>query len=718
MRKRIITCLLIIFIFMFSFISVLSVNRIKASEDEASHSDFFIDSSMFTHKDDNAIYNQGEVNLDEFKKKLEKTNLALYSNATSGAIRVLNKNTGYVWSTDILNLEDYGHNPAVSKRLKSSFRLLYRNADGNVKTLYSADNAVKLTETVSGTTLKVSVSTGVTVGISFNYRITLKDSSIDVVIKEDEIKEDSTNKITSIALFPYIGAVYKDTIPGYIFIPSGSGALVRYAANTPITSTYVAKMYGVDANITRNDEGEVLSLPIFGMCHGVSQNALLVNVKSGAASTELTYSPANIDQGFNFIYPTFYLREVYNLTIPGSDQITIIPEDYYHVDLNIEYTFLGGDDANYVGMAKAYQETLVEEGILSRNTDTSAISAHVEAFGRDYEKGLIFKKYKNMTTTKDLLQINKDLVGGGVESVFYTLRAFNKKGYSNQSVSNYKFDNRLGSIKDLRELDAYFYYNPVESYNSKKSYPSKVLVNLYNEKSFVAVEANKYKFYANVKDVLKYTPKAIDKYDGKIVLDGIGYRLYGDKNNKFSRSDVLESYSDLLGDNKYPMYKPNYYFLGNTSKYLGIPLYSERSRFVTDSVPFLQMLLKGYVDYYSPFLNFSSNIDLDVLKCIEFGVNPAYLVSWQPSYLLSNTLSSDYYATYYSSVADMIKEEYQLISSALNNVSGATIVNRLIPEEGISVVKYSNDKTIVVNYTNNDYTYEGLLVNARSYKVA
>ncbi|MBO7085579.1 MAG: hypothetical protein J6W25_00525, partial [Bacilli bacterium] len=66
----------------------------------------------------------------------------------------------------------------------------------------------------------------------------------------------------------------------------------------------------------------------------------------------------------------------------------------------------------------------------------------------------------------------------------------------------------------------------------------------------------------------------------------------------------------------------------------------------------------------------------------------------------------------------MIKEQYLIISSVLNQVSGATIVNRIIPSEGISVVDYSNGKRIIVNYTNNEYNYEGLLVNARSYKVA
>ena len=712
--------IIVFFVFIISLVCFIALNnnKVKAKEEVgADSSEFFIDSSLFTHMDDDTAYNQGAVDLSDFDSKLENSHLELFYNKSNGAIRILNKDTSYVWASDILNIDDYNFNNAVKKRLTSAFKVLYRNEEGNVKDIYAADTNAKLSESVSGNKLTVNVLLD-KADIRFSYEITLNDYSIDVLIKASEISETGANKLTAITMFPYLGAVYKDNIPGYVFLPSGSGALVRYSSTSPITSTYSAKFYGTDANISKNTENEVLSLPIYGLCHGVNQNAMLVNIKSGEAFSTLTYSPANIDQGFNFIYTTFNTREIYYLSIPGSDQILMIPENNYDVDMEIEYTFLSDDKANYLGMAEAYRNTLIEERILQRNNEQRPIDVQIEAFGRDYEKGLIFKKYKNMTTTKDIIHINEDLEEGGVNNIFYTLRAFNKKGYSNQSVNNYKFDSKLGKMHDLKDLEAYFYYNPVESYNSKKSYPNKVLVNLYNEKNYIAVETNKYKFYANAKDVVKYTLKAVDKYDGRIAIDGIGYRLYGDKNNKLTRSEMLETFSNLLGENKLPMYKPNYYFLANTSKYLNMPLYSERTRFVTDSVPFLEILLKGYIDYYSHYLNFSSNIDLDVLKCIEYGVSPAYLISKQPSYLLSNTLSSDYYATYYESVADMIKEQYLMISSVLNQVSGATIVSRIIPSEGISVVDYSNGKRIVVNYTNNEYNYEGLLVNARSYKVA
>ena len=711
------------------FLSIFVVVTIKAIGDEETpdtlktqESEFFTDSALFTHKDDETVYVQGAVNLDGFEQKLENDNhnLVLYSNKKTGAIRILNKETNYYWCSDSLNINKDDTN-VIKKKLTSSFRLLYRDGDGKVKEVYTGDSQVRLTEVVTGNTLLIKIYLNTT-KIGFNYEIKLNNKSINVKIKNDSIQEDSDNKLTSLTLFPYFGSAYQDNIPGYIFLPSGSGALVRFSKTSPITSSIISNFYGVDANITKNSETDNLSLPVYGVCHGVKQNAMFANILQGSTFANLTYSPANIDLGYNMVYPSFNYRETYLLQIPGSDQILMIPEDYYHEDVEIEYTFLSNDDATYVGMAKEYQQELINQGTLKRdNTKKDNITLQLEAFGRDYEKGLIFKDYKNMTTTKDILSFNARLSEAGINDIFYVLRAFNKGGYSSQHASSYKFDGTLGSLKDLRDLEVYVYYNPVESYNSKKNYPSNTLVNLYNEKNFILVEKDKYKFYTNIKTIEKYTTKAFAYYDEKTVsgmaLDGIGYRLYGDKNGKLSRTDALNVLLDTLNDRKALMFTPNSYFFKNTSKYLNMPLYSARYRFVTDSVPFLQIVLKGYIDYYSPYLNFSSNIDLDVLKCIEYGVNPAYLVTDKESFNLSNTLSSNYYATYYETVEAIIKDNYYYINSALKEVIGEEIINREIVEEGISVISYSNGKKIIVNYTNDSYTYEGALVKARDYMV-
>ena len=148
-----------------------------------------------------------------------------------------------------------------------------------------------------------------------------------------------------------------------------------------------------------------------------------------------------------------------------------------------------------------------------------------------------------------------------------------------------------------------------------------------------------------------------------------------------------------------------------------MPLYHDRTRFITDSVPFLQIVLRGYVDYYSTYLNFSTNQSIDVLKCIEYGSNPAYLISYEPSHLLSNTLSNYLYATHFASNKENIINQTTMITEALSGVVGETITAREVLALGVVKVTYSNGTSIYVNYTDSIQKVDGLEILAQNYKV-
>ena len=70
----------------------------------------------------------------------------------------------------------------------------------------------------------------------------------------------------------------------------------------------------------------------------------------------------------------------------------------------------------------------------------------------------------------------------------------------------------------------------------------------------------------------------LNKYDDEVAIDALGYRLYGDHNADYTRQEVLNKYSEFMDGKVVPMFKPNEYFLENTSAYLNMPLYHERLR--------------------------------------------------------------------------------------------------------------------------------------------
>jgi hypothetical protein len=60
---------------------------------------------------------------------------------------------------------------------------------------------------------------------------------------------------------------------------------------------------------------------------------------------------------------------------------------------------------------------------------------------------------------------------------------------------------------------------------------------------------------------------------------------------------------------------------------------------------------------------------------------------------------------------------YHEVSSVLDKVRGQSIVNHEKLDEGIFRTTYENGLAVVVNYTDEDYSHDGITVAAKSYSV-
>lgn len=726
MKKKILIAIIAILLPLFAIVSIASSNRSSRNIDNEikQDNDIMINSPLFTAKETNKQYNQPASSLtaDGFMLAASNSKFELYVqnkdvDKATGAIRIKNLETGFIWSSDypeIVNDEDIKLTTAQLRKIQSSFQMSYRDGDNKPQSIYTTTNNVKLSWNVKGNVVTYTAKYS-KAKIEFEYTVELTETGIDLKLEHEKIKETGDCKLTGLTFFSYLGSAYKSTIPGYVFIPSGNGGLIRYEANSSINSLFSQSYYGTDANRNKDTEGNMLSIPVYGVAHGVNQNAMLVEIKDGSAFAQFNYSPSSLDD-FHQVYNSFNYRQTYNLTIPGAESLLMVPNSFYKSNIEVSYSFLGNEDADYVGMAKCYQRSLKKDGIINENNKSGSNNVHIDVLGGETEKDIIFDKFIKMTTTNQLKQINTELAEEFDNHFVYTLRGFYKGGYSKQSYGNIKYNSSLGSLNVIKDLNYYMYYNPVESYGSSKKTPSHAFVNVYNENHYITMEENvKYKYYTNVNSVISGVNKVNGKYE-HVALDGIGYRLYGDKNCNYTREEVLDKYSELL-NSKTMMFKPNEYFFANTSEYLNMPLYHERLRFITDSVPFLQIALRGYIDYYSTYLNFSTNQDIDILKCIEYGSNPAYLISYEQSYKLANSLSSHLYATHYESNKELIFSQINDINLALGDVKSQTIVERNVLETGIVEVTYSNGTIIYVNYTNTPYSVNGLTVDGMDFKV-
>ncbi len=146
-------------------------------------------------------------------------------------------------------------------------------------------------------------------------------------------------------------------------------------------------------------------------------------------------------------------------------------------------------------------------------------------------------------------------------------------------------------------------------------------------------------------------------------------------------------------------------------------MHSSRFLYATDTVPFLQIVLKGYMDYYAPFSNFSPNQKEDLLRLIEYGAYPSFLLTQSPSYQLAKTPSRNIYTSEYTTWENHIIHYYKIMCDSLLFVKDETIDNRQVLADGVVKVTYSNNTFFFINYTNAAFTDNNITVPAKDFVV-
>ena len=162
---------------------------------------------------------------------------------------------------------------------------------------------------------------------------------------------------------------------------------------------------------------------------------------------------------------------------------------------------------------------------------------------------------------------------------------------------------------------------------------------------------------------------------------------------------------------------PNSYLWKYTDRYLQAPVGSSQFIFETDTVPCLDIVLHGTMEVYAPYANFSFYTQDCILRMIDYNIYPSFILSKDPSYKLADTFSANYYSTEYSLYEELIETVYGQINETLSQVQGFEWTDRNVPENGVVINTYQKDgasKYIIINYTDQEVTYQGTTVSPES----
>jgi len=662
----------------------------------------------------------------------------LYIDPARLAFKVIDKRSGYVWSSCLDEVtKDDQLNKTWTAFAQSGISLEYLDTKAVNK---------RISITNSNTTVQiVPIDQGVRatldftdVSIKLDVVLTLETDGIRVDVPFDSIEQNNPDfKLGTLYVFPFFGATLEDSIPGYMFIPDGMGSLIRFSATTRAQNMYYGRYYGPDLGMIVNlpydptvNRASEISFPVFGMVHGEKQNAFLAVVEHGASYGELQVHPAGIITRFNFLYNVFLYNESYfQATNRSGAGVTTLQPETNAFDVTIHYRFLTGDESDYVGMAQSYQQYLLDRQMLNRVTDTDDnIGIRLEFLGGDKKKVLLWSDLVEMTTVEQMQSILDDLAFANADVIYY---GWQPLGATDMPPRTLKLDHRLGIVEQVNALaekinaaggNFYLYLDPQAAiYNEAGYSPRYDLAMSITDANLIGYYRGKVNYYFNLNALSDRYTSLLTDVNRKLpaaglALDGIGFNVYSDfkDRNFLNRESAILQYQSLLaGDTVLAFYTPNDYMFGHMSAYYDMPLGNNGYIYTSEAVPFLQIVLAGYVPFYGPALNFSSDVKMDLLRHADYGVYPSFFLTNDVTAKMLETNSSWIYTSSYGQWGDTVKASYEWLNTLLGPVMGQEIVARQALSDGVNATTYANGMQIIVNYTDHLYYGGGFTVRAK-----
>jgi Family of unknown function (DUF5696) len=701
------------------------------------------DASSFTKPEKESEPIKQEVSFKGFEKAAENENLVLYVNEESLAVKIQDKKTKYVWNSGLDHPDKYRLNKTWEQMAQSAITIDYTDRRGKVKqeSITSNDSRPKVEITENGFNAKVYVNQA---KIEFQLNVELDDDSLVVSIPQESLKESKYTRLISMKVYPFLGAVNENDVSGYMFIPDGSGALVRYDKSSKTADApFMGAIYGTDDAYRKTEKRDEkvspvqqIKMPVFGAVHGVKQNAFLTVVEEGYSYGDIVAYPAGVSTDFNWISSQFHYRhEYYQPTSKKMKGINVFQKSANPFNIKLRYMFLQKENADYVGMASRYQEYLTETKQLKKQKDQTGV--RLEFLGGEIKEGILWDSVLPMTKISRIPELTNELKNE-VENMFVVYKGWSEGGLTGTLPARFPVEGKLGSKGEVQDAIAalkkndvpiYFHTDYTKAYEGASGFSgSKDVAKKASSETISHSENENTVFYLSPEKAQAAAKKDVEEYKdyniSNLAVDTSGYTLFSDYSKEASsyRDETIKTYKKMFGSlntklGNVALYEPNTYLWNTADRYLDIPMYSSNYVYETDTVPFMQIVLKGYMPYYAPFSNFHSDPKDQVLRMIEYGAYPSFLLTDEPSHLLVKTPSKDVYTSEFKIWKDEIVDQYKKVKASLGEVEGERIENRNVPQTGVVEVTYSNGKAIIVNYTDETYTSNGIEVEAKNFAV-
>lgn len=586
--------------------------------------------------------------------------------------------------------------------------------------------------------------------VALLYRLEGGDLVVDVPYEEIEYK--ASYPITKLTLLPNFGAG-GTADDGFMLVPEGGGALIRFNNGKLAQNTYYSNIYGWDYATTRKTVvSETRSaFPVFGV--SLNDSAFLCIMEDGAGSAGVAADISGRYNSYNTISATYTLlhSDFFDVTNKSNQPVLVYESSLPQGFIRQRYRFAA--TRGYVAMASAYQKYLLEKYpslALEEDAFPPVLIEIVGAVDKMLQRvGLPTSVPYKLTTHQEAREMLTALSEAGIKNLSVKYAGFFNGGIRQKVLNKATLLPDLGSEADFLCLTEYCNDNGMDLYLDgvvQFAYDSGPLDGFmafrdaakYTTREEVELREYSTIWYGTdpldtpyflVKPALVpiYTQtlaQAAGKYGARgVSFRDMGFLLSSDFNPKepVTRDQNMMKQQSALkavkaGGQKILINAGNDYALAYADLVSNMDLRGSPYSILDEHVPFYQMALHGYVRYTGEALNMAGDFEEELLNSAETGAGLSFTFIKAEASILQDTLYTQYHGASFSQWFEKAKDICQKYDEELGGLFDQPIVSHERLDNKVTITTYRDGTKVYVNYGGQQAVVDGVVLAPRSYK--
>ncbi len=459
----------------------------------------------------------------------------------------------------------------------------------------------------------------------------------------------------------------------------------------------------------------------------------LAIIEEGDALASITTEHScNVYHKYATVYTQFNPRpkDSYNLastiSVAGNNVWTVVSDRKYTGSYRIRYIMLtdyeyaaknavnvnGFFDTSYVGMALAYRDHLIRNGILTNKVEKAdQIPLYLETLGvidvQDKFLSIPITVKKALTSFEDIKTITEELGEAGVNNLVCKLTGFINGGMISTVANRIDVEKEAGNdagLADLIEfakekgielfLDVDFSYVEKDGMFdgfSKKTQAIRTIDGRYTQKrtysptlqyftstGLVAISPS---VFSDIFEDMESDLEDLGLTNISVGTVGSDLSTDFDEKDPYNREDSKQNVIETLSKIREAGYAMmmdggNAYAVGYAKHVLNVPLDSSNYTYASEAIPLFGLVYHGYLSYAGTPTNTAGDVRYEMLKIMENGANPYFIVAYRNTEKLKEDPKlSGYFSISYENWKEDMVDTYHKLNDVLNFVMDSPIKN-------------------------------------------